>query len=340
MIVSIVPLVISGGDGDYVKLETTRLMIHLIQRAQDQTMNESLTNFWSHVQNVLNHPLAHVGNSTITLGGIITLFALLAVVLILERFFRRILVERLLSRTHLEPALRFAIGRIAGYIFIALGFVMALNNAGLDISSLTVLAGAVGIGLGFGLQNIINNFFSGLIILAERPVAIGDRIEVGGVAGMVTKINMRSTTVVTNDNITIIVPNSDFISTAVTNWSHGDPKVRLRVPFGVAYGSNITVLKHVILEVAVKHPAALKEPPPSLFFVGFGESSLDFELGVWTIEMAHNPLRFRSDLYYAIEQALRDNQIEIPFPQRDLHIRSGELPIRTRPDGPDRGTMG
>jgi len=288
-------------------------------------MNESLTNVWSSFQSVMNHPLGKLGNSIVTLGGIVTLLVLLALVLVLERVLRRILVERVLSRTHLEPALRFAIGKIAGYLFISLGFVLALNNAGLDISSLTVLAGAVGIGLGFGLQNIISNFVSGLIILAERPVAIGDRIEVGGVAGMVTRINMRSTTVVTNDNITIIVPNSDFISSAVTNWSHGDPKVRLRIPFGVAYGSDIPLLKRVILEVAAAHPSVLKEPGSSLFFVGFGDSSLNFELGVWTIDMAHNPLRFKSELYYAIEDALRQHKIEIPFPQRDLHLRSGQF---------------
>jgi small-conductance mechanosensitive channel len=293
-------------------------------------MTESATNLWTSIQSVMNHELGHLGNSAVTLGGILKLLILLVMVLVLERIFRRILVDRLLSRTHLEPSLRFAIGKIAGYLFISLGFVLALNNAGLDISSLTVLAGAVGIGLGFGLQNIISNFVSGLIILAERPVAIGDRIEVGGVAGSVTRINMRSTTVVTNDNITIIVPNSDFISSAVTNWSHGDPKVRLRVPFGVAYGSDIPLLKKVILEVANQHPAVLKDPEASLFFVGFGESSLDFELGVWTIQMAHNPLRFKSELYYAIEEALRQNRIEIPFPQRDLHIRSGELGVRTR----------
>jgi len=293
-------------------------------------MSESATNLWAGIQSVMDYEMGHLGNSAVTLGGILKLVILLVIVLVLERIFRRILVDRLLSRTHLEPSLRFAIGKIAGYLFISLGFVLALNNAGLDISSLTVLAGAVGIGLGFGLQNIISNFVSGLIILAERPVAIGDRIEVGGVAGSVTRINMRSTTVVTNDNITIIVPNSDFISSAVTNWSHGDPKVRLRVPFGVAYGSDITLLQKVILEVANQHPAVLKAPEASLFFVGFGESSLDFELGVWTIQMAHNPLRFKSELYYAIEDALRQNHIEIPFPQRDLHIRSGELAVRTR----------
>jgi len=281
----------------------------------------------------MTHPIGKLGESTITLSSILTLLLLLILVLVLERVFRRVLVERVLSRTHFDPALRFAIGKISGYLFIALGFVLALNNAGLNISSLTVLAGAIGVGLGFGLQNIISNFFSGLIILAERPVAIGDRIEVGGVAGMVTRINMRSSTVVTNDNITIIVPNSDFISNAVTNWSHGDPKVRLRVPFGVAYGSDIPLLKKVMLEVANQHPAVLKEPPPSVFFVGFGESSLDFELGVWTIDMAHNPLRFKSELYYAIEDTLRKNKIEIPFPQRDLHLRSGQF-VRPAGDEP------
>lgn len=280
------------------------------------------------VRSWLAYPLGKLGDNTLTLGGIIELLVLLALVLVFERFFRRFFVNRLLARTKFDPALRFAIGRFVGYLVIALGFVLALNNVGINLSSLTVVAGAVGIGLGFGLQNIVNNFFSGLIILAERPVAIGDRIEVGGVAGTVTKINMRSTTVVTNDNITIIVPNSDFISTAVTNWSHGDPKVRLRIPFGVAYGSDIPLLKKVILEVAAQQPAVPTEPPPALFFVGFGESSLDFELGVWTVEMAHNPLRFKSELYYAIEDALRRNRIEIPFPQRDLHLRSGELPVR------------
>jgi small-conductance mechanosensitive channel len=264
------------------------------------------------------------------------LLFVLALVLVLERFFRRFLVSRVLSRTKLDLPLRFAIGRFVGYFFITLGFVLALHNAGINLSSLTVLAGAAGIGLGFGLQNIIHNFFSGLIILAERPVAIGDRIEVGGVAGQVTKINMRSTVVVTNDNITIIVPNSDFISNPVTNWSHGDPKVRLRLPVGVAYGSDVPKLKRVLLEVAAQHPAVLKDPAPSLFFIGFGESSLDFELGVWTIELAHNPMRFRSDLYYAIEQALRDHRIAIPFPQRDLHLRSGKLTLQT--NGGNAGT--
>ena len=142
---------------------------------------------------------------------------------------------------------------------------MALLIVGIDLSSLAVIAGAVGLGLGFGLQNIISNFVSGLIILAERPITIGDRIEVGNVVGQVTKISLRSSTVVTNDNITIIVPNSDFISSRVINWSHGDPRVRLRLPVGVAYGTNLELLQRVLLEVARDHPGkcCASRPRPS-----------------------------------------------------------------------------
>ena len=138
----------------------------------------------------------------------------------------------MLARTHIEPDLQFAVSRFAGYCFIAVGFFFAFKVVHLDLSSLAVIVGGLGIGIGFGLQNIVSNFVSGLIILAERPIAIGHRVEVGGVAGQVTKISLRSTVVVTNDNITIIVPNSNFITNPVTNWSYGDPKVRLRLPVG------------------------------------------------------------------------------------------------------------
>ena len=137
-----------------------------------------------------------------------------------------------------------------------------------------------------------------LIILAERPITIGDRIEVGLVAGQVTRINLRSTVVVTNDNISIIVPNSDFISHAVTNWSHGDPRVRMRLALGVAYGTDTEKLRDAMLEVAKQNPKVLVDPAPSLFFIGFGDSSLDFELAVWTSDMTSKPRRFRSELFF------------------------------------------
>jgi small-conductance mechanosensitive channel len=295
-------------------------------------MNETLSRIWTDIQSVLNYPL-NLGSNKLTLNGILLLLLLLVLVLITERYLRRLLARRLLAHTHLEPSLQYAISRIVGYVFLALGFFIALKLVGLDLSSLAVIAGAVGIGVGFGLQNIISNFVSGVILLAERPIAIGHRVEVGNVAGQVTRINLRSTTVVTNDNITIIVPNSDFISQSVTNWSHGDPKVRLRLPVGVAYGSDVGGLRQALLEVALENPSVLKEPAPTVRFLGFGDSSLDFELAVWTIDMAFHPTRFRSDLFFAIESKLRECKIEIPFPQRDLHLRSGKLVIETGPGG-------
>jgi small-conductance mechanosensitive channel len=289
-----------------------------------------LTRWWSNIQNVINYPLVDIGDSHLTLNGLIKLVLVVMLVVIAERYLRRLMRQRVLARTHLEPDLQYAVSRFVGYCFIAVGFFFALKVVHLDLSSLAVIVGGLGVGIGFGLQNIVSNFVSGLIILAERPIAHGHRIEVGGVAGQVAKINLRSTIVVTNDNITIIVPNSNFITNPVTNWSYGDPKVRLRLPVGVAYGSDVEKLRRVLLEIAAENPAVLKDPAPTVRFLEFGDSSLNFELAVWTIDMAHRPTRFRSELYFAIERNLRENRIEVPFPQRDLHLRSGKLVLETQ----------
>ena len=295
-------------------------------------MSETLKEWWTGIQQVLNYPV-ELGDSHVTLSGILKLLTLVVLVFVVERYLRRALRRRVLARTKLEPDLQYAISRFAGYCFIAVGLFFALKVIHLDLSAFAVIVGGLGVGIGFGLQNIVSNFISGLILLAERPIAIGHRIEVGGVAGQVTQINLRSTTVVTNDNISIIVPNSDFITHAVTNWSYGDPKVRLRLPVGVAYSSDVEKLSRVLLEVAAENVAVLKAPAPTVRFLGFGDSALNFELAVWTIDMAHRPTRFRSDLFFAIERKLRENQIEIPFPQRDLHVRSGKLVLETKSGG-------
>ena len=260
---------------------------------------------------------------SVTIGSILLLLILFASVIIIERIVQKQLIRRFLSRTKLQPSLQFGLSRIIGYTLIAVGFYVAFQLVGVDLSSLAIIAASLGVGIGFGLQNIINNFVSGIIILAERPISIGDRIEVAGVAGRVTKIQLRSTTVVTNDNITMIVPNADFISNTVTNWSHGDPKVRIRVPVGVAYGSDLKLLQQLLLEAAGEHPKALRDPSPVVLFTEFGDNSLNFELGVWTQEMTAAPIHFTSEMNFIIEQKLRENDIEIPFPQRDLHVRSG-----------------
>ena len=284
-------------------------------------MNEALQTIWDFVVKVWTTEL--FGPDTVTIGGILMLVFLFASVIIVERILQRLLIRRFLSKTRLQPSLQYGLSRIIGYTLIAIGFYVAFQSVGFDLSSLAIVAASLGVGVGFGLQNIINNFVSGIIILAERPISIGDRIEVAGVAGRVTKIQLRSTTVVTNDNITMIVPNADFISNTVTNWSHGDPKVRIRVPVGVAYGSDLKLLQRLLLEAAEEHPKALRDPLPVVLFTEFGDSSLNFELGVWTQEMTATPIHFTSQMNFIIEQKLRENDIEIPFPQRDLHVRSG-----------------
>ena len=284
-------------------------------------MNETLQAIWDFIVKAWTTEL--FGADTVTIGGILLLVFLFASVIIVERILQRLLIRRFLSKTRLQPSLQYGLSRIFGYTLIAIGFYVAFQAVGLDLSSLAIVAASVGVGVGFGLQNIINNFVSGIIILAERPISIGDRIDVAGVAGRVTKIQLRSTTVVTNDNITMIVPNADFISNTVTNWSHGDPKVRIRVPIGVAYGSDLKLLQRLLLEAAEEHPKALRDPSPVVLFTEFGDSSLNFELGVWTQEMTATPIHFTSQMNFIIEQKLRENDIEIPFPQRDLHVRSG-----------------
>jgi small-conductance mechanosensitive channel len=187
--------------------------------------------------------------------------------------------------------------------------------------------------VGFGLQNITNNFVSGLILLFERPIKVGDRIDVGNVTGDVVKISPRATTIVTNDNIAIIVPNSEFISSQVINWSYANRDVRLNFPVGVAYHSDPELVRKALLEVAADHPGVLKERNADLLLQEFGDSSLNFILRVWTRGYTTTPGVLRSELNYAICRKFKERGIEIPFPQRDLHVRSGVVEVKMAPVG-------
>jgi small-conductance mechanosensitive channel len=202
-----------------------------------------------------------------------------------------------------------------------------MQTVGINLSTLTVLAGALGIGIGFGLQNVTNNFVSGIIILFERPIKVGDRIQVGDVNGDVISISMRSTTVVTNDNISVIVPNSEFISSRVINWSHNDRNVRFNIPVGVAYKEDPEKVKQILLKVAEKDEGVLKSPKPDVLFVEFGNSSLNFNLRIWTNSFITTPAILTSKLYFEIFTEFRKAGIEIPFPQRDLHIKNTEFQV-------------
>jgi small-conductance mechanosensitive channel len=278
---------------------------------------------------VMDLPLFTLGDAPFLVSQLIALLLAVVALLVLERLVRRSILSRLLARTPLQVSLQYAIARIVGYVMVTFGVVIVLQTIGVNLTSLAVFAGAVGVGAGFGLQNIVSNFVSGLIILAERPIALGNFVEVGGVGGRVRRINLRSTTVVTNDNVSIIVPNSTFITSTVINYSHGDPKVRVRLKIGIAYGSDVQAFRDAMMAVARGNPDVLAQPAPEVFFTGFGDSSLDVELAVWALDTAYRPLALRSALFYAIEASLRETGIEIPFPQRDLHVRSSthQLPV-------------
>ncbi len=214
-----------------------------------------------------------------------------------------------------------SIKKLLHYFLVFVGFLLAMGIAGLELRNFAVLAGAFGIGIGFGLQNIINNFVSGLILLFERPVKVGDIVVLDGEWGRVGKIGLRSTIIETFDQSELIVPNSRFISEKVTNWTFSNSRSRVVLPVGVAYGSDIELVLKILLEAAVRHELILKDPAPSPIFVSFGNSSLDFELRCWISDIGSR-FTVRSDLGCYIDRRFREEGVEIPFPQRDLHLRS------------------
>lgn len=291
-----------------------------------------MLDFLKTIWGVLSYPVK-MGETDVSLARVLGALLLFILFLLASRMIRRLLRRRVFPRFAIDRGLGFTILRILHYVIVILGAWTALTFTGADLRGLTVVAGLLGVGIGFGLQNIASNFISGVILLFERPINAGDRITVGEINGDVQAINLRSTTVSTPDNISIIVPNSEFISNRVVNWSYGDRKIRVHVPVGVAYGSDVDLVTRALLEEASRHPGVLSTPQPEVWFVAFGSSSLDFELLVWIPDPISQPQTV-SDLNYAIDAAFRRKEIEIPFPQRDVHVRSG-MPLRVQiePEG-------
>ncbi len=218
---------------------------------------------WPEILGVFTKPLFQLGQTWISLATIVEFVVVLSLVILLSRLVRRVLRTRVLARTKLDPGQQYAIARIVSYIVLVFGLLIGVETVGVNLSSLTVVAGALGVGIGFGLQNIVSNFVSGLIILAERPIQIGDRVDLGNnTVGRVERIGARATHVLTNDNIMVIVPNSEFVSGRVVNWTHIDPRVRFRINVGVSYNSDPHVVEKLLVEVADANPNVLKSPPP------------------------------------------------------------------------------
>lgn len=242
-----------------------------------------------------------------------------------SRFLIRHLLRRVLVRIRVDRATIFTVERITHYIVVFVGALVAFQIVGIDLSGLVVVLGFLSVGIGFGLQNITSNFIAGLILLFERPIRVGDRITVGDMEGDVQEINIRATMVRDLNNISILVPNSEFVSSHVVNWSHRDPKIRLEVDVGVSYASDLDTVLRALSEVAEENENVLADPAPEVLHRGFGDSAWDMQLRAWIGDPKRHH-RIRSDLNCAIVRKFREYDVEIPFPQRDLHVRS-PLPV-------------
>ncbi len=261
-----------------------------------------------------------VGQVTFSLVDLLVAIVLFAGLLAATRFFKRVLTERVLPQTQLDSGIRQSVTTAFGYLGIIIAAAVGISALGLDLSNLAIVAGALSVGIGFGLQNVVNNFVSGLILLIERPVKVGDWVVVGDKQGYVKRIKVRATEIQTFDRASVFVPNSQLISEAVTNWTYADRLGRVIIPVGVAYGSDTKQVRDTLLEVGRQHPVVLKDPAPAAVFRGFGDSALNFELRCF-LEDVEKTIGVTSDLCFAIDDAFRDKGIEVPFPQQDVYVK-------------------
>ena len=271
----------------------------------------------------LNFRLFEINNTEITPSSVVLFLFMMLAFAVFSKIFRRFVLQTIFNRTSIDKGTQFTFKRTTHYVIMIIGAIISFQFIGIDLSGLAVIFGLLSVGIGFGLQNVTSNFVAGLILLFERPIQIGDRITVGATEGDVQAINMRSTMIRTLNNISIIVPNSEFVSNQVVNWSHGDTRIRMELPVGVSYNSDLPKVLKALKEAADDHPDVLKNPKPDVLFKEFGDSSWNLTLLVWTTQIQKHHF-IRSQINGAIVEKFRKYDIEIPFPQRDLHLRSPE----------------
>ena len=266
-----------------------------------------------------------IGAFSLSLGDVLAFVLTVYLASVLSSLIEFVLAEDVFPRLNLRPGLPYALSRLIKYAIVSVGFIVALLVLGVNLNRVTVLGGALGIGVGFGLQNIVNNFVSGLILLFERPVRVGDAVQIGDIQGEVRRIGIRATTVQAWEGAEIIVPNSQLVADRVTNWTPFDYRRRLDIPVNVAYGSAPDKVLQVLTGVAQSHPDVVAAPAPVALFLGFGDSALQFQLRVWTNRLDRHPM-VRSELGVAVYAALRDAGLPIPFPQHEVRIHPATLP--------------
>lgn len=282
----------------------------------------------SALQDFLELRLFTLQDAPVTIMSMFIFFVFLTIFLFLGSFVRRFLQGSFLNKFDIESGLKYTLSRLAQYTVVILGLLISFQFVGIDLTSLAVIFGLLSVGIGFGLQNITANFISGLIIMFERPINVGDRVDVSGIEGDVMEISIRSTKILTMNNTSIIVPNTQFVENNVINFSHGDPSFRLHIHVGVSYSSNLDNVLKALNEVATEHPKVLKMPKHQVHLTQFGDSSWDMELRVWIPEVKDR-LNIRNEINQAIVRKFEKMDIEIPFPQRDLHVRSSiDFPVQ------------
>lgn len=289
-----------------------------------------LYELYSIVFSTFNKSVFSFGGNEFSIINLLILIALFIASIIVSGYITNLLRTKILQVTRMTRGSQEIISVITKYGLIALATVILLQAYGLNLSSLALIGSALGVGIGFGLQDIARNFASGIVLMFERSIQVGDFIQVGTHLGVVEEVRTRSIVLKTLDRISIIVPNSRLLSEEVINWNHRKSVSRLHLPIKVAYGSNVPKVKSALLQAAEEHIEVLRNPQPQVFFTEFGDSSLDFELLVWT----SNPSRqepLKSDLYFKIEEIFREQKIDIPFPQRDINLNAENLPIKLHP---------
>ncbi len=271
----------------------------------------------------------NLGSLSISLGDVLAFVVTVWAAFLISRFIRFVFEEDIYTRVHLPRGIPYAISTVLHYVLLLLGFFFALAIIGFDLTKFTILAGAFGVGIGFGLQNIVNNFVSGLILLFERPVNVGDTVEVGEDSGDLLRIGLRASVLRTYQGSEVILPNGELISGRVVNWTLSDQQRRIEINVGVAYGTDPRRVIELLTNVAEQNKDVMKTPSPQTLFLGFGDSSLDFQLRAWT-DQFDNWIVIKNDLALGMHDALREAEIEIPFPQRDLHLVTVSDSIQTK----------
>ncbi len=262
-----------------------------------------------------------IGKAKITILNVCYVIIFLLLIGYISKIIRKALQDEVLPRTRLDIGARASLVNVVVYSLWVLAIYTGINILGINLSSLAFMAGALGIGIGFGLQNIVNNFISGIILLFDPSIQVGDMVQIGEDWGTVNRINIRTTIVQTFDNAALIIPNSQMLSDRVTNWSHRDPKVRRQVDVGVAYGSDVQLVRKVLLEIIHDMPDIMDDPAPRVDFSDFADSALIFRIRFW-ITSPEFWLTAPTELRFRIDEEFKKHGIEIAFPQQDIHIRS------------------